>query len=79
MGCQQGDHHGGHVFVATAFNQDIGDWDVSRVVYMNDMFLGASAFNQDIGDWDVSACDQYVADACLRRKFQSGYQPMGCA
>jgi surface protein len=39
---------------ATAFNQDIGDWNVANVKYMGYMFYGATAFNQDIGDWNVA-------------------------
>ena len=39
---------------ATAFNQAIGDWDVSSVTDMGLMFRVAIAFNQDIGNWDVS-------------------------
>ena len=38
---------------ATAFNQDIGSWDVSNVHYMNSMFQNAATFNQNIGSWDV--------------------------
>lgn len=40
---------------ATAFNQDIGDWDTAAVTTMTQMFNGATAFNQDIGDWDTGA------------------------
>ena len=38
---------------ATAFNSDIGHWDVSNVTDMSGMFWGADAFDQDIGGWDV--------------------------
>ena len=40
---------------ASAFNQDISDWDVSAATSMEGMFYGASSFNQDISTWDVSA------------------------
>ena len=38
----------------TTFNQDIGNWDVSNVTDMHEMFNGTNVFNQDIGNWDVS-------------------------
>jgi surface protein len=40
--------------VASAFNGDIGGWDVSNVTDMYGMFIVASAFNQNIGGWNVS-------------------------
>ena len=33
----------------------IGDWDVSSVTDMDQIFHLASAFNQDLSKWDVSA------------------------
>jgi len=33
---------------AIAFNQPIGAWDTSKVVYMMGMFNSAKAFNQPI-------------------------------
>ena len=39
---------------ATAFNQDIGDWNVGNATLMEGMFQFASLFNQDISDWNVS-------------------------
>ena len=32
----------------------IGDWDVSRVTDMTELFFGAKTFNGDISKWDVS-------------------------
>ena len=48
---------------AQAFNQPIGNWDVSNVTDMQQMFSGVvendatitSPFSQPIGDWDVSS------------------------
>ena len=39
---------------ATAFNQNISSWNVSKVIDMSEMFYGATTFNQDLKDWDVS-------------------------
>ena len=52
---------------AEAFNQPIGNWDVSSVTNMNGMFLGSS-FNQDISSWSVdgvTSCGNFSEDAPL--------------
>ncbi|MBT3871257.1 MAG: BspA family leucine-rich repeat surface protein [Flavobacteriaceae bacterium] len=33
---------------------DIGEWNVSSVIYMSKMFYTASAFNQNLSSWSVS-------------------------
>jgi hypothetical protein len=39
---------------ATAFNQNIGSWEVTNVAFIRSMFRGATSFNQDVGLWNVS-------------------------
>lgn len=42
-----------------AFNQDISNWDVSKVTLMTGMFQSTQAFNQDLSGWDVSNVSYY--------------------
>ena len=42
------------MFTEGSFNQDIGDWNVSNVTSMGDMFSYNRDFNQDISKWNVS-------------------------
>ena len=37
------------------FTNDIGSWDVSRVISMENMFSYVKMFNHDISSWDVSS------------------------
>ena len=75
---------------ATAFNQDIGDWDVSQVEFMIGIFEGASSFNQDISDWDVgnvlsmeraffeaSSFDQDLSDWNITSVTDDNYRDLG--
>ena len=39
---------------ASAFNQDIENWNTANVTDMCVMFYSASAFNQDIGNWNTA-------------------------
>jgi surface protein len=46
----------GYMFYgATAFNQLLDKWDVSKVENMYYMFTGATAFNQSLNNWNVSS------------------------
>jgi len=45
---------------AAAFNQPLGEWDVSQVTNMGDMFWGAAAFDQPLANWKVGQ----VTDMC---------------
>ena len=39
---------------ASAFNQELGSWNVANVTTLEEMFETASAFNQDIDSWNVA-------------------------
>jgi surface protein len=41
--------------LATAFNQDVGGWNVASVTTMYSMFASAAAFNRDIGSWNTAS------------------------
>jgi surface protein len=47
-------------YYATNFNQPIGNWNVSRVNRMDNMFNGSTSFNQPIGDWNISGVTNFT-------------------
>ena len=43
---------------ASAFNGDLSSWNVSNIITMEEMFLGASSFDEkNIETWDLSEED----------------------
>lgn len=42
------------LFYFSPFSGDVSKWDVSNVIDMSCMFIGASQFNSDISGWNVS-------------------------
>ena len=51
---------------ASAFNQDISNWNVTNVTVMGWIFMNAAAFNQELSNWDVSSvstCSDFSADS----------------
>ena len=60
---------------ASRFNEDLSDWDVSRVTDFSRMFNGVPTFDQDLGDWDVSSAtdltDMFHAVTLSRENYDS--------
>ena len=49
-----GRYGGGFFRNAKAFNQPIGNWDVSNVTDMSNVFIFTDSFNQPLNNWNVS-------------------------
>ena len=46
-------------FEAYKFNQDLDNWDVSRITSMAGVFSAAAEFNGDILTWDTSNVENF--------------------
>ena len=53
---------------STAFNQQIGGWNVARVANLYGMLHGAGGFDQNLGNWNVAS----VANLAAALDFASG-------
>ena len=56
------------------FNQSIGNWDVSSVTDMTEIFNNAKSFNQDISSWNISsktAIDKMYYDCPIKAKYKA--------
>ena len=57
---------------ANVFNQDIGNWNTSRVFTMFQMFRNAFQFNQDIGSWNTSVVEDFTGMFWRATAFNNG-------
>ena len=71
---RESDYYESYVLSASAFNQDIGDWNTAQVTDMGYMFYYASAFNHDISSWTGTAAttaqtDMFTSATAFQAKF----------
>ncbi|KAL7474149.1 hypothetical protein ACHAW6_000142 [Cyclotella cf. meneghiniana] len=72
-------------YSATAFNQYIGDWDISLVTDMYQMFYGAASFNQNLCAWKddfpygYRSSDIFYGTACTYTETPSNISSSFCA
>jgi len=63
---------------ASAFNQDISNWNVSNVTNMRSLFYKAIYFNQDISGWDVSNVTDFANMFYMANSFNRDISNVGC-
>ena len=61
---------------ADAFNQDISNWDVSKVTNMAEMFASAQKFNQDISNWETSKVEDMDDMFIGAKSMTEAYKPV---
>ena len=59
---------------AKNFNEPIGNWDVSNVEIMSDMFEEADNFNQPLNNWNTSKVKDMEAMFFRAKKIQSTFR-----
>jgi len=61
---------------AVAFNQDIGNWDVSSTINMDYMFGEATSFNQDLSEWCVTNISSEPTDFATNSALTNPNKPV---
>jgi len=61
---------------ASAFNQDIGSWNVSNVIDMHHMFADATNFNGNISSWDVTGITEVYMFARMFQRAEAFNQDL---
>jgi surface protein len=61
---------------ATAFNQNISNWDTSSATSMSKMFENATSFNQNISNWCVSNITEEPENFSVNSPLLDSYKPL---
>ncbi len=60
----------------TAFNQDIGNWNTSKVIKMRRTFRGSTTFNQDLTGWCVTNIITEPSQFLFNSPLSESYMPV---